>query len=206
MHHAFVSYSGQDQAFVQRLTAAMHEAGRETWVDWERIPPSVKWLAEIYAAIDAADAVVFVVSPASVASGVCRRELDHALAERKRIVAQATAGVPPALAEINWINFAAPDDADALQRLYTTLDVDPAWVSRHTRLSVKAHEWDAGARNAAFLLRGQDLAEADARLASAADHGDPRPTDLQTAYLLASRAAQTRLQRRQTLAAARAPA
>ena len=31
----FVSYSRVDGAFVRRLTSALRESGRDSWVDWE---------------------------------------------------------------------------------------------------------------------------------------------------------------------------
>ena len=37
MADVFISYSRRDQAFVRRLHDALVAAGRETWVDWERL-------------------------------------------------------------------------------------------------------------------------------------------------------------------------
>ena len=205
MAHVFVSYSRHDQPFVRRLTEHLRAAGREAWVDWEGIAPSAKWMAEIRAAIDAADAFVFIISPDSLASRVCADEIEHARAANKRIlpvVARAAANVPPTLAEVNWIVFASPDDAEALPRLIAALDTDPAWVSEHTRLTQRARQWDLARREPSFLLRGRDLSAAEAWLTDAANHLDPKPTDLQTQYILASRAGQTRSQRRQLVAAA----
>ena len=78
MTDVFISYSRVDQVFVRQLHAALEAAGRGAWVDWEGIPPSAEWLVEIYAAIEAAGAFVFVISKHSVASAVCRQEIDHA--------------------------------------------------------------------------------------------------------------------------------
>jgi len=63
--------------FVHRLQDA--RAGRDAWVDWDRIPPTADWLKEIHAAIDGADAFVFTVSVSSVASRVCLVELERAI-------------------------------------------------------------------------------------------------------------------------------
>ena len=67
----------------------------------------------IYAAIDGADTFVFVLTPDSIASVVCGREIDHAAAHNKRmvpIVARDVNGdsVPEALAKLNWIFIEAP--------------------------------------------------------------------------------------------------
>ncbi len=204
MSHAFISYSRQDKDFVAALTATMKAAGRETWVDWERIPPSVRWLEEIYAAIDASAAFVFVISPASAKSEVCIKELDYAVNARKRIlpiVAEATPDVDARLAEINWIAFPTPDDPAAMATLFSALDTDPAWVARHTRLQVRAREWERSGRDASFLLRGADLTEAESWLSDAAQHAEPSPTNLHTEYIVASRTSQTRVQRLQVWSA-----
>jgi hypothetical protein len=69
----FISYAREDRKFVQLLHDALANAGRESWVDWEGIPASAKWMAEVRAAIDEADCFCFVVSPDSVESPVSRR-------------------------------------------------------------------------------------------------------------------------------------
>ena len=48
----FVSYSRKDIDFVRRLHAALADLGRETWVDWEGIPPTADWMQQIAAAIE----------------------------------------------------------------------------------------------------------------------------------------------------------
>src|SRR3712207_1474722 len=86
MGHIFISYAREDTAFVQRLNDALKERGKSTWVDWEGILPSAEWLKEIYSAIEAADAALFVISPDFAASTVCGKELAHAVAHHKRLV------------------------------------------------------------------------------------------------------------------------
>jgi hypothetical protein len=43
----FISYAREDRKFVQLLHDALANAGRESWVDWEGIPASAKWMAEV---------------------------------------------------------------------------------------------------------------------------------------------------------------
>ncbi|MDP6599762.1 MAG: toll/interleukin-1 receptor domain-containing protein, partial [Candidatus Poribacteria bacterium] len=38
---------------------------REPWADWQDIPPTADWLAEIYRGIEAADSFLFIISPDS---------------------------------------------------------------------------------------------------------------------------------------------
>lgn len=67
----FISYSRRDKEFVARLHAALAALGRDAWIDWEDIPLTAEWEAEIYAGIEGADAFVFVLSPDSIRSEIC---------------------------------------------------------------------------------------------------------------------------------------
>jgi hypothetical protein len=83
----FLSYSRKDLEFVGRLSKALLARDQEVWVDLEGIQPSEDWLNAIHAAIEGADALIFVVSPDSVdAASVCAREIEHALAHNKRMI------------------------------------------------------------------------------------------------------------------------
>ena len=68
MADVFVSYAREDLPFVRRLTAALQARDRDVWVDLDDIIPSARWREEIRTAITEADAVVFVITPDSVAS------------------------------------------------------------------------------------------------------------------------------------------
>ena len=48
MTDVFISYSRKDIAFARLLHEALVENGLETWIDWQDIPPSADWLAEVY--------------------------------------------------------------------------------------------------------------------------------------------------------------
>ena len=82
----FISYAREDQPFVRRLQTALEDRDLSAWVDWEDIPPTAEWMREVEAAIEGSESLLFVVSPDSVASSTCRREIDHAAAHQKRLV------------------------------------------------------------------------------------------------------------------------
>lgn len=193
----FISYSRRDGAFVRTLHEALAARDRQTWVDWEGIPPTADWMNEIRAAIDAAEAVVFVLSPESVASPVCAQEFEHALAQNKRLIPILrrlvdAAHVPPALARLNWVYLRDGDDFDvALQTLLTAVDTDLDWVQAHTRLLVRSAEWGRRERDASLTLRGADLKAAEQWL-TLGPTKSPAPTELQTRYIIDSRRYATR--------------
>src|ERR1051326_2953533 len=82
----FISYSRKDKAFVQELSAALRSTKREVWVDWHDILPSEDFLQAIFAGSDPADTFVFVMSPDSISSEVCFKEVLHAVEGKKRII------------------------------------------------------------------------------------------------------------------------
>ena len=66
----------------------------------------------------------------------------------------------------------------------------------HTRLLTRALEWEAKGKNNSFVLRGDDLRDAELWLTEAGSGKEPKPTVLQTAYIIASRNAATQVQRK----------
>jgi WD40 repeat protein len=201
MSDVFISYSRKDIAFARMLHEALKENQLETWIDWQDIPPSVDWLAEVYEAIEAADTFVFIISETSLDSEVCGLEIAHANKHNKRLIPIVIKDVdaqmvPRELAALNWIFFEdAGDKFDrAMEDLVTAITVDHAWVKAHTRFENRALEWQRKNEDRGLLLRGGDLAEAEAWLADAAGK-DPRPTALQAQFILRSREDATRRQR-----------
>ena len=201
MADIFISYAREDKDFVRRLDESLKSRGRETWVDWEGIRPTEEFMQAIYGAIEAADAFVFVLTPESVTSIICGREILHAAAHHKRmvpIVAQDVdaAAVPEPLAKLNWIFCRESDDFEkATDTLISAIETDLKWVHAHTRLLTRAIEWNANDKNNSFVLRGDDLRSAERWLAEAATQKDRQPTALQTEYIIASRKAAARRQR-----------
>jgi len=63
MAEVFISYKRVDEPFVRRLDQALRDCGHETWVDLTGIPATAVFMEEIRAAIEQADAVIFVLSP-----------------------------------------------------------------------------------------------------------------------------------------------
>ena len=201
MADVFISYSRKDQPFVKRLDEALRQRKREAWVDWEGIRPTEEFMRAIYAAIEGADTFLFILSPDSVSSAVCGKEIAHAVAQNKRMVPIVArdvnaAEVPEALAKLNWIFCRDTDDfAQATATLISALDTDLDWVRAHTRLLTRAVEWEAKGRNDSFVLRSDDLRAAEQWLAQAGADKERQPTPLQTIYIIASRQAAARRQR-----------
>jgi WD40 repeat protein len=201
MSDVFISYSRKDTAFVRKLHDALKVAGRESWVDWEGIPPSAEWMGEIQRAIDSANTFVFVVSHHSAVSNVCRAEVEYATEQGKRIVPVAcadleSATVPDAVARLNWVFFRPEDPFDErFATLLEALDTDLEHVRTHTHVLVRARAWTDHQEDPSYLLRGSDLETAEHWLETSKGKTPP-VTPLQSRYLAEGRRTQARRQRR----------
>lgn len=201
MTDVFISYSRKDIAFARQLHESLVKQGLDTWIDWQDIPPSVDWLAEVYEAIEGADAFVFVISNTSLQSEICNLEIQHAAKHNKRLIPIAidnidASQVPKELAVINWIIFdeAGEKFSNALENLVDAITIDQVWVKAHTQFENRALTWDRKGQIRELLLRGSDLTEAENWLIESAGK-DPQPTALQTQFILKSRDDSTRRQR-----------
>ena len=196
MASLFISYSRKDKESARKLTEAFQGQDLDFWIDWEGIPPTVDWWKEIEKGIEEADIFLFLLSPNSASSNVCRRELEHAIRNGKRLVPVVVRDIqsnesPDALSSLNWIFLREADDFEAaFDKLMTAIRTDYGWVQSHRRLQVRALEWGKKVERS-LLLRGKDLREAEEQLASAGQK-DPLPTDLQRRYVLESRRSESR--------------
>jgi WD40 repeat protein len=199
MADVFISYSRRDSGYVQRLQQELARRGKDVWVDTEGIRDAEVFPAALRRAVEGSDAFVFVISPDSVRSPFCGQEVDHAVELNKRVVPLALrevadAEIPQEIRFRNWIPVGTTEFAEGVDRLVAAIDTDLEWERQHTRLTVKALEWDAAGRDRSFLVRGSELAAAEQWLAAGADK-DPGPSALEQEYLLAARAAASHRQR-----------
>lgn len=215
MSDVFISYSRRNSEFVQKLNHALNEHQIDSWIDWDDIPKGTRWLQEIYSGIENADNFLIIVSPESLTSAICHDEIAHAIEFHKRIIPiiyrevdqQQLAGQWfeqayeqkarqnwQYIRNINWLFFRESDVFEAaFTSLLGTISQDIDHVRTHTRLTNRSLEWDKNGRRSEFLLRGSDLLNAELWLATSETKA-PKPTELQTQYILASRQISNRRQ------------
>ena len=197
MSDVFTSYSRRDLPFVVRLLEALKGRDVEAWVDLEGLYAGEEYWPEICKAIEAADVFLWVISPDAVSSVPCQRELQHAVDHNKHIVPILFREVEadrlhPELAKRQWMFFRDGDDFEtAVAGLVAAIRTDPAWTRMHTRLLIRAREWQGKRRDGALTLRGRDLREAERWLASSAEQ-ENQPTALHEEYIESSRKATRR--------------
>ncbi|MFN3492313.1 MAG: TIR domain-containing protein, partial [Anaerolineales bacterium] len=199
----FISYSRKNKLFVRKLNAAIDAAGINAWVDWDSIPLSVDWMNEIEQSITSSDAFLFVISPDSLRSDYCLRELELAISENKKVIPilylepEKRQKVHPRLASANWV-FMRPKKEkfnEVLPKLIDTILTDFGWVSQHTRLLERAAEWNAKNRNDSYLLQGSYLEEAEKWMTESTADDNRQVTPLQAEYIRVSRENATRRQK-----------
>ena len=211
MSHIFISYSRSDLKLAQKIVDALSACKLDTWIDWKSIPKGEDWEQEIYRGIEEADAFLFLISPDSVKSEMCNREIAHAVKNGKRILPVFIADAEnkriydvtdqflynEQKEEIHRRNFiicrqGSDEFNTAIGEIQTTIHTDYEWVKYHTKLLVKALDWERH-KDDSRLLRGKELRESYRLLALAGKDTYPVPTDLQRQYLSASQKHENRL-------------
>jgi WD40 repeat protein len=203
----FISYSRKNKLFVRKLNKAIDENGIEAWVDWEGIPLSSDWMAEINAAIKASDAFVFVISPDSLKSKVCLDELELGIKYNKKIipvlysVSQKRQKLHPKLASTNWVYMRPKkDDFKAtVPKLVESIQTDLGWVQQHTRLLQRSTEWEQKQRNKSYLLQGSDLSEGEHWMTESTKDAARAVIPIQAEYISTSRRDAIKRQRNLTI-------
>ncbi len=192
-----ISYSRKDKVFVKQLYDSLVAQGfspDEIWVDWEGIPLSADWMAEITKGIQSSNVFIFVISPDSVASEVCAKELGIAAESNKRFIPilyrepGKGAKLHEKISSHNWVFIRDEQELEkTLPALVDAINTDLDWIAQHTRLYNRAKEWDSKGRNDSYLVRGNDLQDAESFINEGATGKEPAPTPLHVEYVQAAR-------------------
>ena len=170
----FISYSRADTKFADEIVDGLeYDGGFDITIDRHSIVEWEAWKERLGALIAEADSIVFVLSPDSAKSEVCKWEVDEAERLSKRILPVLCKSLdgtepPKQLAAINYINFTDGRTLMAgIASLAEALRQDIDWVRESTRLLNLALQWDEAERKNNRLLSGHDIVEAKQWLANA---------------------------------------
>src|ERR1700730_8764386 len=105
----FISYSHRDQPFARQLDDALAQCGYTTWLDKKDVFPAGEFWEDIEAGIQEAGAFIFIMSPDSLDSKDCIRELDYAQVCGKKLIPVLYRGIDPSripqpLKDLDWID------------------------------------------------------------------------------------------------------
>jgi WD40 repeat protein len=190
----FISYSRADSDLARKLNEELQLQGKTTWFDQESIASGADFALEIHQGIQVCDNFLFILSPRSIASPYCAAEVEYAASLNKRFVTVLhqpidSAELHPELAKVQWIDFDRDDrDFNAnFNQLVRTIDTDREHLRNHTKWSQRALEWEQKKKTKDLLLRGSELAIAEAWLKETqSQKKQPAVTELQKAYIAKS--------------------
>ena len=157
-YDAFISYAREDSAFVGDqggLLEALGKQGLSVWLDVEAIPGGADFHTRIRRGIETSNGFVFVMTPDSVASKECRRELEFAIELGKLIIPVyhrdvARRDLPAELANPQWIFLRSAEEFEAgVLKLAAALSNDLEWRDKLTTLTAQVRGWQnaGGARS-----------------------------------------------------------
>ena len=191
----FVSYSRADTPFANEIVEGLElEGGFDVTIDRESIEQGEDWRARLGKLIADADTIVFILSPASATSEICRWEVEEATRLNKRILPLlhlplGDTAPPPELGAINYVDFTnTPTLIGGVRSLAKTLKTDLGWLRESTRLLGLAHDWEHAGQRDNRLLSGEDIIEAKAWLANTPENAEA--TELHRDFIHASEQAE----------------
>ncbi|MEL6381693.1 MAG: TIR domain-containing protein, partial [Cyanobacteria bacterium J06626_18] len=189
----FIASNSKDLEFARKLNETLQIQGERTWFKLDETDLGPDTDAQVSEGIERAENCVFVISPEALTDATLLEELNIAATLSKRIIAVSyrefdRSQLPPVLTASPWVDFSTHGE-DFLHNfglLYRVLKSHPQHVRTHTRLLIRALEWQQSDHDDSTLLQGRELTKAETWLEQAQGQ-TPKPSELQIAYLKASR-------------------
>ncbi len=175
---AFICYDVDDKPMRDVVVRTLSRHAITTWQHDRDIQTGSRSESAILEGIAGATNVLYFISPRSVQSEYCQKELDYALSLNKRIIPillEATPDVPAVLDTLQYINFCAEDGTE---HLLHALNHERSYYEHHKMLLTRALKWQANAQGSAFLLRGHHLENAKIWLRLNENRSQQAPTAL----------------------------
>jgi hypothetical protein len=183
-YDVFISYSHKDLAAAEPLRDYLQQAGKTCWLDTSHITHGQEWWPAILEAIERSACVVCLVSPAFLASPVCRAEAEHARQLKKKLVPVLwpTVAAPAVLAHVKAIPHApCVDGSEVACLVRAAIDADLDYSRQRRELLTRAVQWEEAGFRDSLVLRGPDLTEAVVLLERC--HRDQLATPAQQAFV-----------------------
>ena len=195
MTQVFISYAEEDRATMEKIRNSLRREIITVWTNKTDIQTGEAFEEAIKRGIEQADNVVYLLSPDSVTSDFCQRELDLAVSLHKRIIpvlVQETEAnqVPSALRSLQYIDLTDNVKQDDYlldeSELLKILHQDAAYYNEHKVLLTKALKWKRQHENPSILLRGYNLRSAETWLKVALKRTQHSPIPLQQEFITES--------------------
>jgi len=183
----FISYGRRhSKDFAVQLREALLKKGYSVWLDKENIAIAVDFQQKIDEGIRHAANFCFIISPHSVHSEYCSKELNKAKEFNKRIIPihhidmeDCLDDIPSEIMRLNWMKFDQPELFDSKLDLFVKmLEQDKNLVTPHCELLLQAEKWRSSAKHTDLLLYGHDMTAAALWLDNIAKRSDIEITPL----------------------------
>lgn len=105
--YCFISYSRQEVTFVDSFSRELEKRGIHSWLDFRDLVPGQTWVPQLEDALQSADAILLVVSRASMSSRSVKDEWTKSLAAGRRVILILfePCKLHPGLAGLEWVDF-----------------------------------------------------------------------------------------------------
>ncbi len=196
----FISYSRRSLEFARHVHQSLVDEGFSVWFDQNNIPLGVDFQDEIDQGIEKAHNFIFIISPSSVRSSYCLKEVKLAVKRNKRIIPILYQelvtktdwdAMHPTIGKLNWIYLRNRVDSysKGFTSLISSLRRDTTYVHRHTELLSHAVFWEKNLRNSSYLLVDQERKDAESWLSQKFTQGQPPciPSELHAEFIAESK-------------------
>lgn len=148
-YDVFVSYSRKNLEFTNKLVIALTELNLQVWFDQNDIPHAIDFQNQIDLGISLSKNFIFIISPDSVASSYCLKEIELADIQGKRII-PALRQLPSNESDLhekikrhNWIYADEVNQfSEAVQKIVKVLSTDTEIITEHTFILNHALAYD----------------------------------------------------------------
>ena len=189
----FISYGRKhSSSLASKLNHSFIKEGKTVWMDKFCIPTGVDFQISINDGITKSDNFIYIISPYSVQSEYCTKELEVALKYGKRIIPILHIMedgledlMHPEIQKLNWFYFDSERKFQhGFSELIKTTSTDSGYLESNTKWLQKAVEWDSNDRNRDYLLGETETILAEAWYDDAIEkEKSPPPSDLNKEFI-----------------------
>ncbi|MBX2841781.1 MAG: TIR domain-containing protein [Flammeovirgaceae bacterium] len=189
MTNAFICYATEDIDRRDEINKELLRHGFTTWTHQNDIQKGVDYDQAIEEGIERADNLLFFLSPNSVNSEYCLRELEHAQKYNKRIFPLLISptlekDLPDVVKKLQYIDFTENASFyDATNALIGQLNKDKRYYEKHKVFLAQALKWERQGKNPSIYLRGYNLQNAQAWLKIGQKRDYHLPTKLHEKFI-----------------------
>lgn len=180
-YDVFISYGRRhSKDFAIKLRQALVAQGYEVWFDKENIAIAVDFQQKIDEGIRASAHFCYILSPHSVHSEYCDKELFKALELNKRIIpvyhtdmGSSSKDIHEQIQRRNWMQFENPALFNTMvNQMIAVIEQDREVVYPHCDLLTQATGWRKGLKQPNLLLYGKQISQAKQWLKTAVERTD----------------------------------